>query len=161
MGVKKKCTKCKEEKSLELFAKSNQRKDGLSSWCKACKVSAATIAINKNKEHYSNYKKIYNQTHKDSELEIRRHRHYHIKRKYGISIDEYELMLVHQNNKCLICAKDQTKEQQAFAVDHCHKTGKIRGLLCCSCNRGIGYLKDSIQNLHSAIQYLEKYEKES
>ena len=75
----------------------------------------------------------------------------------GISYSE---LLKTQFGKCAICGVDESdyrKESgKKFAIDHDHKTLKVRGLLCCKCNRGIGYLQDSIKNLESAIKYLKQ-----
>jgi len=80
---------------------------------------------------------------------------YNLKRKFNLTMDGYEDMLSKQYGVCAICGGTCTK---SLAVDHNHTTGKVRGLLCNSCNRGLGYLKDSRHILQSAIDYLEKYE---
>lgn len=86
-------------------------------------------------------------------------RDYFLKRKFGIGIDEYNKMLKKQNNSCAICKSTTTQDRRTnnFPVDHCHKTGKVRGLLCNHCNRALGMFKDNIESLKSAISYLEKY----
>lgn len=80
--------------------------------------------------------------------------------KFGISLNEYSQMYMAQNGKCAICESDyagnRNGSEKAFAVDHDHKTGKVRGLLCEACNTGIGKLKDDPEILRSAIRYLEK-----
>ena len=79
-----------------------------------------------------------------------------LRSKYGIELEDYNDMFVLQNGKCAICGKHQTELKKALHIDHCHSTGKIRGLLCGNCNRGIGMLKDDIENLKCAILYLNK-----
>lgn len=83
-----------------------------------------------------------------------------LKKAYGITLKEYEELLSKQNGKCVICNIDNNgkyrSKLRAFAVDHCHSTGKIRGLLCSDCNTGIGLLKDNVNFLESAIKYLNK-----
>lgn len=78
-----------------------------------------------------------------------------LKHFYGITLDDYNQMLEKQDNKCKIC-----KEQydHTLHVDHCHETNIIRGLLCKGCNQALGLLKDRIENLKSAISYLEVFE---
>ncbi len=76
-----------------------------------------------------------------------------LKRKFGITLEQYNNMLEDQNHRCAVCKEIQT--QKMLAVDHCHITGRIRGLLCENCNRGIGLLKDSPSILQSAIFYLQ------
>jgi len=80
--------------------------------------------------------------------------------KYRISIEQYNEMAINQNNLCRICKKQEQGKAPSgkfrdLAVDHCHKTNKIRGLLCGKCNRMLGYAKDSIEILQSAIEYLK------
>lgn len=82
-------------------------------------------------------------------------RNYHLKIKYGISIKQKEQMMNKQNNKCSICKKDFENSKDCN-VDHNHKTGKIRGLLCFKCNCGIGYLNENVKILQKAIKYLGK-----
>lgn len=80
-----------------------------------------------------------------------------LKSLYGITVEEYEELSAHQNHVCWICGKKETTKDGYLHVDHCHKTGKIRGLLCGLCNRGIGALGDSIELLEKAIEYLKEF----
>jgi len=81
--------------------------------------------------------------------------------RYKISVDTYLEISKKQEQKCAICKKelnlrtDTAKRSKKVAVDHCHATGKVRGILCVSCNQALGFFKDSIENLQSAIKYLE------
>lgn len=83
-----------------------------------------------------------------------------LQNKYGISYDEYMSMHKDQGGKCLICnekekSKDhRTNEVRMLAVDHCHSSGKVRGLLCSQCNTGLGLFKDDISLLKKAAVYL-------
>ena len=74
-------------------------------------------------------------------------------KKFGITLEHFNLMLKNQNNKCAICKKEECRN---LAVDHDHKTGKIRGLLCLNCNTGLGSFKDNLDLLLKAINYLKK-----
>ncbi len=82
---------------------------------------------------------------------------------YGITPEGYELILTSQSGCCAICKKPETVEHEGkiknLAVDHDHKTGRVRGLLCDGCNTGLGRFKDSIEALREAIKYLEKQER--
>lgn len=80
----------------------------------------------------------------------------HYMKKYGITRDDYDEMLQDQGHSCAICGIHQDNYGRRLSVDHCHKTNKVRGLLCSACNTGIGGLKDSVQNLQNAISYLEE-----
>ena len=79
----------------------------------------------------------------------------HLMLRYGITQREYEKMLVAQNNKCAICkTTDPGGPGGIFGVDHNHKTGKVRGLLCSNCNTALGLFKDNKEMLCSAIKYI-------
>lgn len=84
----------------------------------------------------------------------------YLKNTYGISHKQYRGMLDQQGGVCAICGGDgflmREHHKNRLVVDHDHKTGKVRGLLCHNCNRGIGLLQDSQSTLNSAIKYLER-----
>lgn len=76
-------------------------------------------------------------------------------RTFGLSLREYDVMLAKQNGRCKICGNTKmVKNQGRFHIDHDHKTHKIRGILCQQCNALLGFAKDDIKILASAIQYL-------
>jgi len=80
-------------------------------------------------------------------------------KKYGLTVEQFDEMMKAQKNKCAVCHKRETKRHPSgtlfdLAIDHDHKTGKVRGLLCNSCNRALGNLMDSTDNAHSVINYL-------
>jgi hypothetical protein len=77
--------------------------------------------------------------------------------KFGITSEQYTEMFIKQNGCCAICNKNQNEFKRKLAVDHDHKTGKIRGLLCSNCNTILGKLNDNSETLLNAIQYLNKY----
>lgn len=77
-----------------------------------------------------------------------------LRTRFNITLEDYNIMYENQNGCCAICNKHSIDEKQALAVDHCHDTGKVRGLLCKQCNMGIGSLKDSTELLKKAITYL-------
>jgi hypothetical protein len=76
-------------------------------------------------------------------------------KKYKITLEQYETLFQKQDGRCALCSKHQTELRISLAVDHCHKTNKIRGLLCDTCNRGIGFLKEDKEILAKAIDYLD------
>ena len=78
-----------------------------------------------------------------------------IKNKYGISKSEWNALFESQGRACAICVK--TEPIGHWSTDHCHTTGKVRGILCSNCNSGIGQLGDDINRLKAAINYLEKH----
>src|SRR5204862_7451311 len=84
-------------------------------------------------------------------------REYHLKRTYGITIEQYDAMLEAQGGVCMIC-KEPRPEERTLHVDHDHKTGKIRGLLCFRCNNAIGDLRESFDLAQKAADYLDRDE---
>ena len=88
----------------------------------------------------------------NKESNLQYSKEYNLKKKFSLSLLEYEEMLTKQNGVCAICGGTCTK---SLAVDHDHATGAIRGLLCNNCNRGLGHFKDNLKNLQQAIDYLK------
>lgn len=78
-----------------------------------------------------------------------------VKARYGLTRSDFEAMLVAQSGLCLICGL-QPHKMRRLVVDHCHATGKIRGLLCDGCNKGLGDFEDRIERLEAAIAYLKR-----
>lgn len=83
----------------------------------------------------------------------------YLKRTYGITGDDYHVMYSNQSGRCAICEGEgftlDPKHKLRLVVDHCHATGKVRGLLCHNCNRALGLLKDDTKRFKTAIAYLE------
>ncbi len=140
-------TKC-EEKNCE-------RRHYARGWCKL---------------HYDQW---YHKEHKDvinNQIEKRRakipgyYRNKHLKSTFGITLEEYNLMHKSQGGKCKLCRRKETKVINAkngkphnLAVDHCHKTNKIRGLLCAACNTAIGHFQDNPELLRRTADYLDTH----
>lgn len=125
----KKCTKCNKIKTINNFFTSKNN----SNWCKECKNSNARV--NYIKKHPLKNKFM------------------NAKRNYGISEDVFNKLM--KKNKCDIC-KIELIELKDKKIDHCHKTNKIRGLLCNDCNTTLGKLKEDINIMKSMINYIEK-----
>ena len=153
----KKCSKCKTDKEYSFFYGQKRTSDGLDSWCKECvklhrnkpEIKAKIKAreqTDKVKQHKASYRK-------DSRY-IESVRKSHLKRKYNLTVDQYNELLVSQNNCCAICKKHKDTFNQALHVDHCHKTSKVRGLLCHKCNRAVGLIQDSYEVAISMSNYL-------
>lgn len=81
-----------------------------------------------------------------------------LKYQYGITLHQYNDMLSKQGGVCCICKKPRA-DGKRLAVDHNHTTGRVRGLLCDMCNRGLGYFSENTDRLRSAAEYLDIYEK--
>lgn len=134
------CPMCKNTKPRNDFG---EQKDGrIRSYCQNC------FRL-KSQEYRLKYPDRFAETHRNS----------NIKRKFGISSDDYQKLLFMQNGKCAICFRlPETRTRKGkpihLAVDHNHITGKIRGLLCADCNRALGQFKESSDILIGALKYL-------
>lgn len=149
----KKCSKCKEIKNLTDFYKDRASPNGVKSRCKMCKSADKKEALQIYRQN--NPAKIFKKYSNSKER-----RRTNVCEKYGITLFRYEKMLKEQNNTCAICKEPETMKKkngtlQNLAIDHCHKTGIVRGLLCSKCNTGIGYFKENRNILKNAITYLE------
>lgn len=101
----------------------------------------------------------YQQAYREKNRETLRHKER--ERKFGISRQEYADLFLKQNGVCAICKQPETATRlgkvKALSVDHCHTSGKVRGLLCSDCNTGIGKMKESREALLAAIRYLDEH----
>lgn len=103
----------------------------------------------KDREKYLSTQRGYYQKDKDS------YKWRAMKNKYGISKEQFFDLLEGQDNKCALCgASFQSLAREHLHIDHCHETGKIRGLLCMKCNVGLGMLGDNEKGLLKALRYL-------
>lgn len=128
----KKCTKCGVLKKLEEFGTRLLKVSGNithKSMCKECEKKSAN-------EWY--------EKHPDKKNDRMR------KYRYGMSNEEFDILKNEQNGKCKLCGLNMKKPN----VDHCHKTGKVRGIICMKCNAGLGLFNDDVELLKKAIQYL-------
>jgi len=103
--------------------------------------------------YYREYSKVWRKNNPERRRAIKRK--YDLKRAYGMTEDQYNFMLQAQNNCCDICKKESSRTKKLH-IDHCHKTGKIRGLLCSNCNTTLGLVKESLEILQSIANYLRK-----
>lgn len=79
-----------------------------------------------------------------------------LQREYGITLDQYNAILKRQGGRCAICGQHSSVFKTRLSVDHCHKTGLIRGLLCMTCNRALARFKDDDRLLQSAAEYIKR-----
>ncbi len=84
-------------------------------------------------------------------------RNWQLKYNFGITAEKYDSMLKEQNNSCAICQSPVPQGAGRFHVDHDHKTGQVRGLLCNNCNLGLGFFADNIDKLTKAAKYLAAF----
>ena len=107
------------------------------------------------KQQRSDYGKKYRLEHKNQIKE--KNRVGHLKRKFGMTLEDYNLLFEIQKGQCAICGRHQKELKQALSIDHNHDTGEIRGLLCHECNETLGYAKENTEILANAIIYLWRY----
>lgn len=139
------CGTCHEVKPYEEFTPRGF-KNGVRLYKSTCKACAAARMRKWAKDN--------------SERHTKTRHEWNLKNLYGVSAEWYQQKLKEQDGKCGICRKEQETRHGVngtpfrLAVDHCHTTGRVRGLLCNDCNRAIGLLKDDPQLLVRAIEYL-------
>lgn len=147
--MEKTCRKCGEVKKVSEFYRAAKNRDGYENHCKDCRN--ARMAQYKSGERARTLRKNY---HKSEGFKAS-NRNSILKRLYGITSDEYDSMLHSQGGVCAICSKEDAAGRR-LAVDHCHATGKVRGLLCGACNVALGKFRDSPELLANAIKYLQE-----
>jgi hypothetical protein len=138
------CTVCKQNLEYSFYHRSKNTKDGYGYRCRKCDKEARVQYREANRERFA---------------EVARKKQ--LKFKYGISLEDYEEMLKKQGGCCAICGTTEngvhgTRRNWNWSVDHDHVTGKVRGLLCNNCNRGLGMLGDTEDSLEKALKYLRK-----
>lgn len=150
-----KCTGCEVEKADDHFYVQRSTKRGLTTACKICtdERNARYRKNNKEKIRTLNAKWKAN----NPETKARSCRESDLKQKYGLSGLAYDRLFEAQQGKCAICGFSPTKNR-ALCVDHCHRTGRVRKLLCDRCNQGLGAFKDDLGLLRKAARYLEETE---
>lgn len=127
------CVSCREDKDEQEFSPDKRRPSGRKSYCRPCHTRLNAKWVNREKRPT-----------------------YILRNRYGLTLEDYEDLLQEQNGGCAIC-EASPPENRRLSVDHCHKTGKIRGLLCNKCNCCLGMVDDNIDRLFDAIAYLRKW----
>lgn len=122
----KKCSKCKCDLTEEVRILSKAQKDGIHRYCKSCHLKSMEAGKRKS----------------------------YLKRIHNISLEQYGFLFQNQLGRCLICKTHQSDLDKVLCVDHDHRTGRIRGLLCNDCNRALGLFKDDKTILQNAVDYL-------
>jgi hypothetical protein len=80
----------------------------------------------------------------------------HLRKKYGLTLEQYDALFENQGSRCAICACTEPRGNK-WVVDHCHDTGKVRGITCNSCNTGMGGFADTAALLRKAADYLDQH----
>jgi hypothetical protein len=150
----KKCKICLVEKELTEFFNDKRGFQGKKSKCKACMTLETYAWRDKHRDQYNNHAKAFRKR-RDPETAYG----YEIKRRYGCTLEQYNEMLVKQEGKCALCQRlhNPAEKKGRLYVDHCHKSGKVRQLLCGACNSALGYFKDDTRVMAEAIAYIIRH----
>lgn len=132
----KKCSRCKEVLPRGSFYRNSSSPSGLSSYCKVCNADYTREKRKRNPDQYTEQQLQYG---------------------YGISLETFNEMYKKQDGSCAIC---KSKPDYRLCIDHRHDTGKVRGLLCRTCNKAIGQLGDTPESVYKAYVYLKETHEE-
>jgi Recombination endonuclease VII len=124
------CPRCEQTLPIAAFGRNRASADGATSYCRPC--HNAISKANRERRHGNT-------------------REYHLRRRYGIGQGEVDAMLAAQGGLCAACREDEPKH-----VDHDHKTGRVRGMLCFLCNQALGNVRDDVTRLQGLIDYLRR-----
>lgn len=136
------CSKCRRALPPDQFWPNKNRADGLNGYCKGCMVA----------RRHELHPPIGRAHLRKPREQLKRVRG---RAQYSITNGEYDALFAKQNGTCAICGVPSSQHKRSLHVDHNHKTGRIRGLLCVRCNMAIGCADDSIERLQKMIAYLE------
>lgn len=148
--TQKTCTKCGVTKDVELFVPcyGEKGRSSYKSWCKGCHTACGVAYKRRNAAARARY--------------AEQRRGYDIERKFGITGKQYDQILAVQGGVCALCRTNRGSinfggKPRRLAVDHDHDTGRVRGLLCERCNRGVGLLGDDPALLRRAADYIDRF----
>lgn len=172
----KTCTKCGETKPMDDFHRQSAAPSGRAAECRVCNAARSRAYRARNLERLQAYDRERLATdpkrraaniakskehraapgYKERRVE---HNLKNVLKKLGMTREEYDAKLDEQGGKCAICRTSLDTGRRP-AIDHCHETGKVRGLLCIRCNSGIGHLRDSVDLVFAAAAYLLEHDTE-
>lgn len=178
--TEKRCIYCNEIKPATAFhshnytTKTGKNSRRLMSGCKECKGRYTKVWRNENKDHIAEVTRDWRARNKvhiverdkayydfNKERILNWSRKHAFRTKYGLTLEEHAAMIAQQDGKCLICGEEPDptlgKKKKGLHVDHCHESGKVRGLLCHNCNCAIGLLKDDPQRIRRLLEYIEAH----
>lgn len=147
------CKHCRQAKLYSEFYPHNRTKDRLQYWCKSCQKLAVVSGYRNNPAKHAACNREWDKRNPDKKADTA------LKTRLGLPHGTYTAMLAAQGGKRGICGTDKPggNDWRRFPIDHDEATGQVRGLLCNSCNNGIGRFNHDPIRLHQAISYLLKY----
>lgn len=147
------CKRCKEPRPLRTFCKCSGSRGGRKHVCNKCRSFENFMRTNPTPEAIEKYKENYKRRENRDPNELRRWKA--IRSKYGLSRSQYEKMERQQGHKCAICRTDKPGGRfDVLVVDHCHETGRVRGLLCNACNVALGRFGDTPDAIFKVYEYV-------
>ena len=151
----KTCCSCNQTYGIDNFYNNKQNKDGKHSYCKPCSREKHRNLPESSKQKTRDRVRRWAKENPKRVLYLDRAKN--LKKKYGITLDDYEEILKSQDGKCGICKSPESgnKNNGMFCVDHDHNINEVRGLLCNKCNSAIGLLGDNLESVKAAVKYLE------
>lgn len=150
-GLTRVCTRCEQPKPLSGFHRSGTKKDRLQSRCKVCQATQAKAWKKAHPERTKATSKAWQSNNVPRRFERI------LRVLYGITVEDWARMFNTQKGLCEICMVGLGFDRTTH-VDHCHKTGKVRGLLCADCNKGLGAFSDQPEVLRYAALYVERHQ---
>jgi hypothetical protein len=162
------CTKCGHEKAVDQFHIDRAQPDGRKYACRLCTNKVKARWRGRNRQRVLVQKKASYDRHRERYIAYyasdRRKKNWFawkLMRNFGITVDQFADLLEAQAGRCAICGRlpeeaNGHKHKHRLHVDHDHKTGKVRGLLCNLCNVGLGSFKDDVDLMLDAVSYLER-----
>lgn len=130
-ATRKWCSLCKMYVPCSEFPARKGARDGLASSCRPCLIAKSQTLENRTAAYVR-----------------------HIKRKYGLEIEEFDALLASQGGGCAVCGGPPNAKN--WHIDHDHRSGKVRGILCNGCNTGIGSMRDDPAIMRAAAEYIER-----
>lgn len=160
ISLQKKCSQCGIIGNK--FNKNKNRKDGYEHRCQPCSIKNGREYREKVRKIGDTYqtrdpnrvRRTIVDWRNENKDRIRSYKQRVWFKKYNLSIHERKQMIINQNNKCAICERDGETLKKGLSVDHCHRTGKVRSLLCTHCNTGLGRYFDNPILLMKAARYI-------
>lgn len=163
----RKCAKCDTvyPATVEFFHRQTRGRGGFNSWCKKCNLEATRIyrRSEKGKAVSAAYQKskkgkLTQKRYAATDNGKKKRKNNSLKSKYNLTLDGYNELFRSQKGCCAVCGEKETSANKCdLSVDHDHKTGIVRGLLCDRCNRMIGFAGEDISKLQKAIDYLGNF----
>jgi hypothetical protein len=140
----KHCARCDQWQNLTAYHSNRRNWDGLHAYCRVCMAASASVRYARERPRLLEQARVWRADNPEKRKDIA------LRSKFGITLMRFREMEAAQDGKCAIC-----RHVAILAVDHCHATGKVRGLLCMPCNTAIGQLGDDPARIRFAADYVE------